>query len=330
MRNILRLIGKNKRIVFFMVWALTFASIILFKDSLPISLDQKPSQESGGFASLHQDDVYKNLIIETLSIYSEPEDNVYSAIDFSEYHEFLSTPKSNPDWIINAELRAKRKVLDFDKNKDNISIVSVNETQDGDGIILNYLWNDENGIMYFRKGDSEDESKTSSWMNVPYGITKVTPISKTMVFGGYLPAKVTGNVADTMDGGKRVFLMLGQMKTKFLKMLEGYPIYVNAILADGSTKEIAIEEKDFLKHPERSFISGKPLYMNLNFPDVDSEIVGLEFRNLSFEHGVKEFESPPNLKKISIKFYYSSSDQLDVQLAETPRLMAGNTKSLVR
>ena len=307
MKNILKFIGKNRKIISFIVLAITFISIILFEKFYPSQDFVSESKESSKVlentisqSDLDKDKFYKDLVSEVINISAESDKTIYSSMDFSNYYKFLSTPNSNPEWILGEEIRVKRNTAkNFDKNKDSIRIISRDEKEDL--IILDYLWNEEKGVFYFQKNKNEFND---IWQCVPYGIKKVIPISKAVVFSGYLPLKITGNVADIIDGGKRVFLMFGNMGTKLIKMPEKYPLFVKAILANGTEDEIVIEKEDLKRYSKKSFVSDKPIFMNLYFPNASAEIIGLEFRNLKFEHNVEGFEGKNNLENISIKLYY--------------------------
>ena len=159
-------------------------------------------------------------------------------------------------------------------------------------LVVDCFWNDEKDKLYFIQKDND-------WKLLPFGIKNISQIKKAIVMQGYLPMRITGNIADTIDGNKKVFLFFGTMKTALVSWEKHFPLEI--VVKDGEKKDsVTIYEKDLKKISKNNYLSDKPMYIEFEVKNVD-EIKEIEFNNLFVKNNMEDYKNRELNNKIKIK-----------------------------
>ena len=226
---------------------------------------------------------------------AEDKNTVDSIIDCETYRKFISTDNNDSNKIFDAKIATLKKELS--KHKNSIDMIDImNVTQVDDILIVDYFWNNEKGELYFSK-------KNEKWQAIPFGIKNITPVKGTVVTQGYLPLKISGNIADTYDGKQRVFLFFGTMETVLASWESHFPLEVVLENEDGSETSVSIHKMDLERMSKFSFISDRPMYIEFN-TKVEGKIKSISFNNLFVKNNMENYKKRDLNNNIKIDIEY--------------------------
>lgn len=192
-------------------------------------------------------------------------------ISIADYRKFIATEKSNKNAIFSDIIE---KYSDYIKNNRKEHALSeivitgtetIKDSSEKEVIKIRYQYPDQDREheMYFSK-------RAKKWLAIPFGIDTSKKISEIVVTKGYLPTRVTGNIANLYNGRKRIFLFFGQMYTsKIAWDKTGYPILIHVYTDQNEESIIRLENEEDLQGFHTNLLSSdRPMYMEFTVPDI--------------------------------------------------------------
>ena len=213
----------------------------------------------------------KEFIINILSHIEKKSSLIRNCVSIADYRKFIATGKSDKNSIFSDMIEKYSDYIKDNKQEHALSDIIITGTEtikDSSGkevIKIRYQYPDQDREheMYFSK-------RAKKWLAIPFGIDTSKKISEIVVTKGYLPTRVTGNIANLYNGRKRIFLFFGQMYTsKIAWDKTGYPILIHVYTDQNEESIIRLENEEDLQGFHANFLfSDHPMYMEFTVPDI--------------------------------------------------------------